>query len=166
MKPTVLPWSDDGRSAGCPPAASLSFVGSNTRSIMRCAPARAPSTFWRLAIDTCTDGCRYGLGPAAHPWRNDGAEAAGRAARGHDQEMIRRVERGMDTLAAVAHDRTLSHVGPLHAADARALVQELGDVPLAPAGALDRLAQLLGDHDGIVAAIDRVVALVRPHLRG
>ena len=56
----------------------------------------------------------------AHPRWNDGAEAAGRAARGHDQEMIRRFERRVDALAAVAHHRTLADVGPFGAADTRA----------------------------------------------
>src|SRR6266436_4702890 len=100
---------------------------------------------WRLAIDAGADRCRYRLGFAAHPRRNDGAEAAGRASRGHDQEMIRRFERGMDALAAAAHDRALPHVGPFRAAHTGALVQEVGDVTLGPARPPDRLAQLFRD---------------------
>src|SRR6266436_718010 len=102
---------------------------------------------WRLAIDAGADRCRHRLGLAAHPRRNDGAEAAGRASRGHDQQMIRRFAGGVDTLAAVAHDRALTYLGPVGAAHTRALVQEVGDVSLGPARTLDMLAQLFRDHD-------------------
>src|SRR6478735_2841734 len=134
----------------------------------RPADRRLPSSHsWDQAPEvSCAEGCRYCLGLAPHPRRNDRAEAAGRAARSHDQEMIRRFERGMDTVAAVAHDRTLSDLGPFRPANARALVQELGDVPLGPARGLDMLTQLFRNYDGVVAAIDRVVALISPHLRG
>src|SRR5215472_1219549 len=126
---------------------------------------RTPLALGWLAIDAGPDRCRYRLGLAAHPRRNDRAEATGRASRSHDQEMIRRPQRGVDTLAAVAHDRALADVGPFAAAHAGALVQELCDVSLGPARALDGIAQLFRDHDRVVAAIDRVVALVRPHFR-
>src|ERR1700674_1834711 len=110
---------------------------------------RLYSARWRLAIDAGPDRCRYRLGLAAHPRRNDRAEAAGRPPRGHPQEMIRRFERGMDTLAAAApsHDGALSDICPFRAAHARALMQEVGDVSLGPARALDMLAQLFWDHD-------------------
>src|ERR1700674_3032297 len=103
------------------------------------AMSRLYSALWRLAIDAGPDRRRYRFGLAAHPRRNDRAEATGRAPRGHDQEMIRRFERGMDPLAAVAHDRALADVGPFRAAHARALVQEVGDITLGPARALDML---------------------------
>src|SRR6516225_6115592 len=79
------------------------------------------STFWRLAIDAGTDGRGYGFGLAAHPGCNDGAEAASRAAGCHDQKMIRRFERGVNAVAAVAYHRALPDIGPFRAADARAL---------------------------------------------
>src|ERR1700730_13100775 len=123
---------------------------------------RLYSALGRPAIDADPDSCGYRLGLAAHPRRNNRAKAAGRAPRSHDQQMIRRFERGMDTVAAVAHYGALSDVGPFCAAHARALVQEVGDVTLGPARALDMLAQLFRDHDRVVAPIDRVVALVRP----
>src|SRR6516162_10289386 len=71
----------------------------------------------------------------------------------------------MNAVAAVAHYGALSDVGPFRAADARALIEKVSDVSLGPAGALDMLPQLLGNHNGVVAAIDRIVPLVRPHLR-
>src|SRR3984893_10378491 len=126
---------------------------------------RLYSALWRLAIDADPDSCGYRLGLAAHPRRNNRAKAAGRAPRSHDQQMIRRFERGVDTVPAVAHYGALSDVGPFRAAHTRALVQEIGDVTLGPARALDMLAQLFRDHDRVVAPIDRVVALVRSHFR-
>src|SRR5258707_3636160 len=104
---------------------------------------RLYSALWRLAIDADPDSCGYRLGLAAHPRRNDRAKAAGRAPRSHDQEMIRRFELGMDTVAAVAHYGALSDVVPFRAAHTAALVQEVGDVTLVPAPPLALLAQRL-----------------------
>src|SRR5258708_7036971 len=101
------------------------------------APYGPTLALWRLAIDAGADRRRYRLGLAAHPRRNDRAEAAGRAPCGHDQEMLRRFERGMDALAAVAHDRALPYVRPFGAAHTSAFVQEVGDVTLGPARPLD-----------------------------
>jgi len=50
--------------------------------------------------------------------------------------------------------------------DAGALMDEFGDVAFAPAGILDVIAQLLRNDDGVIAAIDRIVALVGAHLGG
>src|SRR5258706_15168668 len=124
-----------GTSPAMTPAKSFDITRMRSRSYGR----NSPSALWRLAIDAGADRRRYRLGLAAHPRRNDRAEAAGRASRGHDQEMIRRFERGVDTLAAVAHDRALPHVGPFSAAHTGAFVQEVGDITLGPARPLDRL---------------------------
>src|SRR4051812_41696627 len=88
------------------------------------------STLRRLAIDAGADGRGDGLSLVAQPGRNDGAETAGRTARGDHQQMIRRLERRIDAVAAVAHHGALADLGPLGAPDARAFVDELGDVPL------------------------------------
>ena len=74
--------------------------------------------------------------------------------------------RGIDAVAAVAHNRALADLGPFAAMDAGALVDERGDVALAPTRRLQVLAQLLGDDQRIVAGMDRVVAQVGAHLGG
>src|SRR3979490_820038 len=99
---------------------------------------------WRFAIDAGADRQRDGMTLVAEPWRDDGAEAAGRSAGGDDEELIGRFHRRIDAVAAVAHDRTLADLGPFAAMDARALVDEVGDVRLAPLCRLQVLAQLLG----------------------
>src|SRR6202044_1004068 len=52
-------------------------------------------TLRRLAVDAGADGGRHRFGLAAEPWRDDGAKAAGRAAGGDDEEIVRRGERGV-----------------------------------------------------------------------
>src|SRR5580704_4907754 len=124
MKPTVLPRSEDGRAAGCPAAPFISLVGSSTRIAMPKSPVRILelySALRRLAIDAGADRCRYRPGLAAHPRGNHRAEAAGRTSRGHDQQIIRRFERGMNTVASIAHNGALSDIGPFRPADSCAL---------------------------------------------
>ena len=145
MKPIVLPWSEAGRGAGLPPA-ELSFICriEHAKDHGLCsAYAFYTLAFRRLAIDAGADRRRHRFGLAAEPWRDDGAETAGRAAGRDDEQIIRRRERGVNRFAAVAHHRALADVGPFGAADAGALVDEFGDVALAPAGVLDVIAQLL-----------------------
>src|SRR5260221_11986083 len=111
MKPMVLPWSEDGRTAGRSPVAFISFVDRAREvssvdllfvySLVLASQLSLYSAFWRLAIDAGSDSCRHRLGLAAHPRRNDRAEATGRAACSDDQKMVRRFERGMDAGAAV-----------------------------------------------------------------
>src|SRR3954470_8508924 len=105
MKPTVLPFSDDGRSAGLLPATFISLVGSRTRimwglyqlrsfprkressSLLYCSPGSPPSrttskeglSLRRLAIRTRADGSGDRLGLVSHPRRDDRAKAARRA---------------------------------------------------------------------------------------
>src|SRR5580700_3850889 len=162
MKPMVLPLSEAGRGAGWPPAGFLSFVGSNTRRIM----TLLRSILRRLAVDTGADRRGDGFGLTAEPRRDDGAKTAGRAASRDNEQMIRRRERGVNRFAAVTHYRALADVVPFGAADAGALIDEFGDVALAPAGVLDVIAQLLRNDDGVIAAIDRIMALVGAHLGG
>ena len=69
-----------------------------------------------------------------------------------NQQLIRRIQRGVLGVAAIAHHRALAALGPLPAMDARAGVDEGGDVRLAPARRLQVLAQLLRDDQRIVAA--------------
>src|SRR5262249_60488798 len=94
-----------------------------------------------------------------------GAHPAGRPPRRRNQQIVRRAQRGMAFPGAVAPPGALADVGPFAPAYLRAFVQELSDLKLAPAGGLDVLAQLLGDYDRVVAAVDRIVALVGSHLR-
>src|SRR5580700_7753002 len=162
MKPMVLPLSEAGRGAGWPPAGFLSFVGSNTRRIM----TLLRSILRRLAVDTGADRRGDGFGLTAEPRRDDGAKTAGRAAGRDDEQIIRRSERGVNRLAAVAHHRALADVSPFGTANAGALVDEFGDVALAPASILDVIAQLFRNDNGVIAAIDRIVALVGAHLGG
>src|SRR5215467_1607445 len=154
MKPMVLPWSEDGRAAGWPPAILISFVGSSTRNVICCTPARSCGPLGPqylalrgLAIDADPHRRRYRLGLAAHPGRNDGTEAAGGAPSSHDQEMIRRFECCMHALAAVAHNGALSDRRPFGTAHARTLVQEVADVTLRPTRSLDMFAELFWNHN-------------------
>src|ERR1700733_4297427 len=119
-----------------------------------------------LAVDAGADRRRHGFGLAAEPRRDDGAKTAGRAAGRDDEQIVRRRERGVNRFAAIAHHRAFADVGPFGAADAGALVDEFGDVALGPAGVLDVIAQLLRNDDGVIAAVDRIVALVGAHLGG
>src|SRR5262245_11788553 len=135
MTPTLLPRSEIGLGASCTPAACDSLVGSKTRMLI------ASVLRW-LAVDAGADRGGHRLGLAAHPRRNDGAEAAGRAAGGNDQQMIGRLQRGVTFLGAVAHDRALADRSPIAAADAGALIEKFGDVALTPARSLDVLAEL------------------------
>src|SRR5205823_5250096 len=120
----------------------------------------------RLAIDANTDRRGHRAGLAAHPGRDHRAKTAGRSTRSHHQKIVGRAERTVDLFGAVAHDGAFADRGPISPLYPRALEQEFGDVAFAPAGTLDRLAQLLGDDDHVVAAIDRVVQLVGAHLGG
>src|SRR5262249_51829608 len=127
---------------------------------------RTYSAFWRLTIDAGADSGRHSLGLAAHPRWNDRAEPAGRTAGRDHEQMVRRVERGMNFVGPVAHDRALADVSPFAAANTGALVDEFRNVTLGPARRLYDVAQLLRDHDGIVAAVDRIMTLVGAHLGG
>src|SRR5262249_29950542 len=118
----------------------------------------------RLAVDASADGHGDGMALVAEPWRNDGAEAAGGTSCGDDQELVRRVHRRIDAVAAVAHHGALADLGPFAAMDAGALMDESGDVGLAPLRRLQMLAQLLGNDQRVVARMDRVVPQVGAHL--
>src|SRR5262249_57473254 len=104
--------------------------------------------------------------PARTPSETRPTDPPPRPASGYDQEMIGRFQCHVDRFTAVADHRALADIGPFAAAHARALIQKLGDIALGPAGGLDRLAQLLRDHHGVIAAIDRKVAFVSSHLPG
>ena len=88
--------------------------------------------FRRLAIDAGADRRRHRFGLAAEPRRDDGAETAGRAAGRDDEQMIRRRERGVNRLAAVAHHGALSDIRPFAPRDSGAFMDEAGDIGLAP----------------------------------
>src|SRR4029453_19464315 len=70
----------------------------------------------------------------------------------------------MDPVGAVAHDRTLADGGPIAPAHAGALIEEFADVALLPTCSLNMLAELLGNNDRVVSAVDRVIELVGAHL--
>src|SRR4029077_6622702 len=98
----------------------------------------------RRAIDASADRCRHGFGFAAHPRRDDGAEAASGAAGSDNEQMVGRLQRGMDPVGAVAHDGTLADAGPIAPAHAGAFIEEFADVALLPTCSLNMLAELLG----------------------
>src|SRR5262245_63691584 len=72
----------------------------------------------------------------------------------------------MNFVGPVADNRAFADVSPFTAANARALVDEFGNVALGPAGRLNDVAQLFWNHDGVIPAIDRIVTLVGAHLGG
>src|ERR1043166_8744280 len=118
MNPTVLPLSEAGRGAAGTPAAFISLVGSSTRIMDMVSPLR------RLTVNTRTDRSRHRLGLVSHPGRDDRAEPARRPTRRDDEQRVRRVERRVNALAAIAHHRALADIAPLGALDARALMDE------------------------------------------
>src|SRR5215471_3025618 len=77
--------------------------------------------------------------------------------------MVRRRKRGVNFVGPVAHNRTFTDVSPFTAANARALVDEFGNVTLGPAGRLNDVAQLFWNDDGVIAVIDLIVTLVSAH---
>src|SRR5262245_45160416 len=143
MKPTVLPRKEAARSASRAWAACRSLLGSSTRIVMAfvlCALAPLSpirSCLRRCAIDAGANGRRHGLGLASHPRRDDGTESAGGTARGDDEQMIGRLQRGMNPVGAITHNRPLADGGPIAAAHAGALIEEFADVPFRPARSLN-----------------------------
>src|SRR5258708_39582494 len=140
MKPMVLPSSDARRGASCPPGGAFSGVGSRTRNVI----CHLLSFLRGFAIDTGADRQGHGTALVAEPGRNHRAEAARRPAGGDDQELIGRWQPRIHLVAAVAYDRAFADVGPFAAMDARALVDEVADVVLAPLRRLQGLAHPLG----------------------
>src|SRR5262249_59241828 len=107
---------------------------------MGCPRAEICSASGRFALNASTDGHGDGSCPVAGPRGNDGAKATRWTARGNNEEIVGRLQGRIDLVAAVAHHRALAHVGPFRAAHTRALVDEVGDVALGPAGRLNVIA--------------------------
>src|SRR3954470_8763656 len=77
MKPTVLPFSDDGRSAAFMPATFISLVGSRTRIMwglyqLRSFPRKRESS----SLLYCSPGSRLRVRPAKRVYPFDGSQSA------------------------------------------------------------------------------------------
>src|SRR5262249_7692171 len=101
MKPTVLPLSDDGLTAGCTPGAFNSVGEWRRRRIILLPFLRTPFAelklpLRRLKIDAGADCSFNRLGLAAHPrWYDRAKSASGSTGRNHKQ-MVRRLKRGVN----------------------------------------------------------------------
>src|SRR3546814_8683251 len=98
----------------------------------------------RIAIETGADGDGHGVALAAEPGRNDGAEAAGRAAGGDDQQAVLAGQRGIFLVAARADDGALPAVLPFPPPDAGLLEHVAPSVRLRPAGGGEMRAERRG----------------------
>src|SRR5580704_15938219 len=106
MKPTVLPLSVSRRGAGRPTGGAVPGVGSRTRKVMTLL-----LLLGRLAVDAHADRQGDRMALVAEPGRYHRAEAAGRTARGDDQQLVGRFHRGVDAVTAVAHDGAFADIG-------------------------------------------------------
>src|SRR5205823_6202963 len=101
-RPTRRPSSDGSRGASRGVAASLWLVGFTTVSgiliHLAAVLVRSPG---RSGLDGPGDRERL----VAVPGRHDRAETAGRAAGGHDQQVVRRTQGGEDPVLVAAHGR-------------------------------------------------------------
>src|ERR1700722_18403290 len=100
------------------------------------APPRVTklSPLRRLTVNTGADCHRHCPALVPQPRRNDRAKASRGSAGGDDQQMVRRLERRIDTVAPVAHHRALPDIRPLAPWYPSPLMDERRNVGLAPAG--------------------------------
>src|SRR5262249_15820140 len=119
-----------------------------------------------LAGEADADPGRNGPGLVAEPGGNNGAKAAGRAPGGDDEQILGRRERDMLIVSVLdRHQRSFSHPRPVSLFHASPLEEELLDVLLAPTGIPQTIPQLFRHDDRVVAAPDRIMEHVGPHLR-
>src|ERR1700694_1821935 len=97
----VAPSSDGSAGASASGSRSGSSLGSSTRIVMSFSSV--------LLFDWHGHRERF-LGV---PGRDDGAESAGRAAGGDDQQVVGRPERGVDVVTLAAHDDAFADAPPV-----------------------------------------------------